>query len=499
MGLSKGAAMFLRTTRRLCAAFGLAALAVSVSPVAVAQNDPDPVEGKWLGSGGTPEETVEIGLEFVRNAKGKLGMRITQPGANYFALDFGAPVRREGNKVVVEAMGFDLTLEDGVLSGAIGDPRSTATLRRAEQLPVEPAVPDLPAGPGPKWETPLGAAIFAAPAVYDGFAYVGTVGGIFQAVRASDGALAWTFNAGRPIFGEALATADAVYFACDDGGLYKLDRAKGTRIWRYDLGDGVVPRVLPHPVVYDYDYWSPRPVLAGGVLYIGSGDGAFHAVDAASGERKWRVAAGEKVRNGALVDGQRVVFGGDDGHVYALDRATGKELWRRDLKAPIDTEPVALDGRIVVGNRGPGIYALAADTGEVVWRSPFWGSWVESSPVIENGTVYIGSSDLTRVSAIDAKNGRVLWRTNVFGWSWGDPLLTAERIYVGVGGVEPYFQRHLAGVAALDKRTGKLLWRWPYAKPQGAFIWGFGSTPVRAGDLMLLAGLDGSLYAFPLG
>ncbi|HEY8145239.1 MAG TPA: hypothetical protein VIG06_21305, partial [Kofleriaceae bacterium] len=64
---------------------------------------------------------------------------------------------------------------------------------------------------------------------------------------------------------------------------------------------------------------------------------------------------------------------------------------------------------------------------------------------------------------------------------------------------EPYFQRHLAGVAALDKRTGKLLWRWPYAKPQGAFIWGFGSTPVRAGDLMLLAGLDGSLYAFPLG
>ena len=49
-----------------------------------------------------------------------------------------------------------------------------------------------------------------------------------------------------------------------------------------------------------------------------------------------------------------------------------------------------------------------------------------------------------------------------------------------------------------DKKSGKLLWRWPYAKPQGVFMWGFGSTPARAGDLMLLSGLDGTLYAFPL-
>jgi outer membrane protein assembly factor BamB len=198
-----------------------------------------------------------------------------------------------------------------------------------------------------------------------------------------------------------------------------------------------------------------------------------------------------------LVDGPRVVFGAADNLVYALERATGKELWRRDLKAPIDTEPISFDGKVVIGNRGPGVHALAAETGEIVWRTPFWGSWVESTPVVREGVVYVGSSDLTRVSAIDGKDGRILWRSNVFGWAWGTPLLDGGRIFIGVAGVEPYFIRHVAGVAALDQRSGKVLWRWPYAKPQGAFLWGFASSPVKAGDAILLAGLDGTLYAFP--
>ena len=76
---------------------------------------------------------------------------------------------------------------------------------------------------------------------------------MFYAVKVTDGTVAWSFPAGRPIYGEALTTADAVYFVCDNGYLDKLSRADGKELWRYDLGDGRVSRIPPNIRVFDYD------------------------------------------------------------------------------------------------------------------------------------------------------------------------------------------------------------------------------------------------------
>ena len=67
--------------------------------------------------------------------------------------------------------------------------------------------------------------------------------------------------------------------------------------------------------------------------------------------------------------------------------------------------------------------------------------------------LYIGASDLRRVSAIDIRDGNVLWRTDVFGWTWGTPLVTADRIYVGAAGGKPYFIDHVASFTVLDRKT----------------------------------------------
>ena len=82
------------------------------------------------------------------------------------------------------------------------------------------------------------------------------------------------------------------------------------------------------------------------------------------------------------------------------------------------------DGKVLVGNRGYGLFAIAADSGTELWKNFFWGSWVESTPVVVDGTIYIGSSDLRRVSAIDPADGRVLWRSDVFGWAWATPVIS---------------------------------------------------------------------------
>ena len=61
--------------------------------------------------------------------------------------------------------------------------------------------------------------------------------------------------------------------------------------------------------------------------------------------------------------------------------------------------------------------------------------------------------DLRRVSLLDAADGRVLWRTDVFGWAWPRPAVDRLRLYVSVIGTHPYEIRHLGSLAALDAVT----------------------------------------------
>jgi len=456
----------------------------------------DPVEGCWLGSAGSPRETVAVGLQFRRDAAGELKARITQPVINYFDLELPGIVRRADERVWLPEFGLELRLVDGRLEGSFPGPDSPVRLERVAPLPAEAAPPDVPSGPGPRWQTRLGGPVWASPAVADGVAYVGTTGGVFNALATDDGRYLWTFRAGRPIFGEALVVADAVYFVCDNGYLFKLRRSDGAELWRYDLGDARVERILAHPQVFDWDWQAPRPVLADGLLYVGSGDGSLHAVEATSGTRRWRFATDGKLRHGAAVAGAQVFVGSADGHVYALDRQDGRELWRHDTGAAVDATPVVHEGRVLVGNRGVGLLALDERSGEQRWRTGFWGSWVESTPVVVDGVLYVGASDLRRVSAIDPADGRVLWRSDVFGWTWGTPLVLPDRLVVGAAGGTPYLLHHQASLSTLDRQTGRILQRWPLPDG-GGHQWGIAGSPALSGDTIVVATIEGSLLGFP--
>lgn len=475
----------------------LVALAVIGPVVAHAAAAPDRVEGKWLGEAGTPRERIVVGLEFRRDARGQLELRLTQPIANYFDAKVDGAVRRSGDEVAHDAIALALTLRGDELVGFYPGPNSPARLRRTDALPTEAPPPDVPGFPAPRWQARLGAQVYATPVVADGIAFIGGTGGVFNAIRVADGSTAWAFAAGGAILGDALVHGAAVYFVADSGFLFKVDRDTGKEAWRHDLGDAAVPRVLPHPQVFDWDWQSPRPVQADGTIFVGSGNGGFVAVDEATGQRRWRFDTRGRIRTGAAIAGEHVVFGGSDQFVYALRRDTGQEAWRLDTGAPVDATPVVDGGKVLVGNRGVGLLSIDLATGKPDWRSYFWGSWVESTPTVVDGVIYIGSSDLRRVSAIDPVDGRVLWRSDVYGWTWGTPLVTARHLYVGAAGGAPYFVRHAASLNQLDRASGRILARWPLPD-SGGHQWGIAGSPVLAGDLLLVATIEGSLYGVPL-
>ena len=477
---------------------GLAGLVACGFAAATFAADDDAIDGAWRGEVAFGSDRVEIAFDFRRNGRGDVVAYAYQPMINAFDVALPGTMVREQDRFVNHEYPLSLARTGERLEGTMSSLGLAVKLQRTKALPSEAAVPDVPTGPGPRWRTKLGAPIYAAAAVRDGVAYVGTTGGVFQAVRVADGTLAWTFSAGRAVHGEALATTDHVYFACDNGFLYKLERAGGKEVWRYDLGDAQVARVLAHPAVFEYDYLGPRPLLAGGIVYVGSGDGALHAVDAATGTRRFRYDAGGKVRVGAVLHDGHVIVASMGGRVAAVDAATGAEKWARELKAAITTAPAFVGSRLLVGTRGSVLYALNADTGETLWRDLFWGSWVESQAVGADGMLYIGSSDLRRVSAIDPHDGRIAWRTDVFGSPWGRPALAGRRLYIGAVGTEPYAVRHLGSLVAIDRDGGRIAWRWPVPAMPGALQTGFAASPVIDGDTLVIGGLDGTLYGFGL-
>lgn len=461
---------------------------------------PDPLAGKWWGQIGSSKERIEVGLEFIPQPGGALGVRLTQPVSNYFGVDPGGSVQREGpDRITYAPLALELRRDGDTLVGHFPGPNSAAELKRVRELPVEQPAPRLSAGPEAVWRTRLGGQIYATPAVApDGSTlYLGTTGGVFNALASADGVLQWTYSVGRAIHGSAAVTADAVLFGADDGQLHMLDRSSGKLRWTLRLDDGQTQRVLPHPAVFDWDWQGATPLVVDGVVYVGGADGRFHAVDLVTGARRWAFQTGGRIRNGAVLAGTRVVFGSADHKVYALEIADGREAWRYDTGAEVGATPILHRERILIGSRSANLYSLKADTGELDWRLYFWGSWVESTPVADGDTLYVGSSDLRRVSAIEAATGTVRWRSDVYGWTWGTPLLVGDRLYAGAAGGSPYFVKHVASFNTLDKATGKLKTRRPLPDT-GGHQWGIAGSPVRAGDRVVIAQIEGFVAAYPL-
>ncbi|MBK7875327.1 MAG: PQQ-binding-like beta-propeller repeat protein [Planctomycetes bacterium] len=488
-----------RVLQRGCPLRSLAILVALAVPISARSQAPDPILGTWLGTAGCPDNRTVFGLDVRASSDGTLTARLTLEAMNTFGEPLSSFTAKGAGRYALPDLGLELTLDGSTLRGTLAN-GAPIELSRSHTLPTDAPLPtDLPIGPDLAWELQLGSAAWSTPAARETVIYLGTTGGVLHAVNATDGSLAWTAPIGRPMFGAPLATDTGVFVVADDGYLHARAPDDGRELWRHDLGDARVPRVLPHPSVYDYDHDAPTPVLANGVLYVGSADGALHAVDAATGAQVWRAPAKGKVRASAAVCGDRIVFGTLDGELACVERASGRDVWRKDAAGGVTSAPTLLGGRLVVGTRGSVLAGLDPATGETSWRIGFWGSWVESSPVeLGDGLAVVGSSDLRRVLAFDPRDGRAVWRADVFGWSWGRPIVRGDVVLVATTGVAPYSIRHVAALTGLDRRTGKLLWRRPFARPEGAFCWGYAGGGALVADRYVVADLSGVLRALAL-
>jgi outer membrane protein assembly factor BamB len=299
-----------------------------------------------------------------------------------------------------------------------------------------------------KWKYKTEGKIFASPIVKNGIVYIGSEDGFLYAIEEKSGNSKWKFKTGGAIHSSTSIFENTIYFGSFDGNYYAVNTEDGKLIWKIKTGGehwlgeigmwGMKPETQYMEDLWDF-YLSSPVVYENGktaVVLFGSSDGKIYSVDAKTGDLKWKFKTNGPIHGTPVIDQDKIYIGGWDATLYALNIETGWEIWnfktgtKTGFKG-IQSSVAVSDGKVYFGAREPFFFALNAENGKLIWKYNAENSWILSSAVIQNNTVYVGTSDTYALLALDAKTGAEKYRFKANGYIYNSPAIAGNTIYFG--------------------------------------------------------------------
>lgn len=216
-------------------------------------------------------------------------------------------------------------------------------------------------------------------------------------------------------------------------------------------------------------------------MYIRSYDDYVYSVDANSGKLMWKFkTTGHNTAESSLAAFAGTVYVGSNydtsydeskghaakerGYLDALDAATGKLKWEFLTENNIDSSPVVDNGSVYFDSNG--VYALDNQNGKLKWK--LQSKHYNREPlIISNGNLYYSdlcggapaSLDKSCVYALDANNGSLKWKHEDGHVS----LASDSMVFIENGGNPGY-------VYALDESNGNIKWSYQTVSPDTLFV-----------------------------
>jgi len=141
--------------------------------------------------------------------------------------------------------------------------------------------------------------------------YAANQSGRLFALNAATGAPIWTADEGA--YGPVWPVGGSVFLVSDQNRLLRLDATDGSVIWAVDLPLYTTERVRRQLAIYP----QHGPVLAGGRIWVASGDGALRGFDPASGARVADLAIPGGAASGPIAVGGALYILSRDGALLA--------------------------------------------------------------------------------------------------------------------------------------------------------------------------------------
>jgi outer membrane protein assembly factor BamB len=238
------------------------------------------------------------------------------------------------------------------------------------------------------------------------------------------------------------------------------------------------------------------PVIERRSLYVLDDDGWLYAISKRTGRKRWTRRIGALAASSPAVSKGRLYVTllerarGRPGRVMALRTTDGKTLWSRDLPSRSESSPLLDDGSVYFGSENGTVYALRAKDGRVRWTFRASGA-VKGALAFSDGRVFFGDY-AGKLYALRASDGRQIWQASTKGARFGfgsgrfysTPAVAYGRVYIG--NVDGY-------VYSFGARTGRLAWR---TKTSG-YVYASPAVGQAPGDrpTVYAGSYDGNFYA----
>ena len=279
--------------------------------------------------------------------------------------------------------------------------------------------------------------------------------------------LLWTYTTGGPVLQSPPIVANGVvYIGSNDGNVYALKASTGTLLWSFPTGEVMAV--------------SPALAVSNGEVYVGSNSGGgpspFYALQASTGAVLWSYGTAVGVSSPPTIVNGVVYIGGFDWD-YALNASDGNQIWRGETEYSTASSIAFAEGA-VYSSRNSGLFSAEY-----------------SSPAVANGVVYFATdmfslnasdgsvrcyADLNGMAALNAITCAELWNYTAGGSvTYSSPAIVNGVVYFGSDGGNVY---------ALNASNGALLWSYT----TGGSV---ESSPAVANGVVYVGSDDNNLYA----
>lgn len=395
-----------------------------------------------------------------------------------------------------------------------------ATVPAAEApAPSDPAPAPADTAPAPPVPTAPATGAEAPAAIWSTYHGDTTLAGVAAGTLPDTPARLWRFQTSAPLLYGPVSSGALLHFVNSQGELNTTDLT-GKKIWSRQLTRKSINEEAEQNARVD----GPVSCFES-TLFVGTMAGTLYALDAATGEEKWRHEMGSPILGAVTyqpASGARpasvYVIGQDDGALHSLAFADGKPLWKSEPIDRCDGSPAAGNGVVSFGSCASALHVVSAEngsilkniaigqesqvaggvairgesvfagthagelihantsTGGILWTNKDSQAEIFTTPAVGVDRVVYGAMDDT-IYCVDRATGRNLWKFEGGGMP-GSPVIVGEKVVVTTGGV-----LHMLSLA-----DGKSLWSYEVSDEITA--------PSIIDGMILVGGKDGSVSAF---
>jgi len=250
--------------------------------------------------------------------------------------------------------------------------------------------------------------------------------------------------------------------------------------WDYSVGDGTGEH-----------FSKLSPAVAYGKVFSSDREGVVAAFDAKTGDSIWEVKLEKSDSFFSFSDGinaqlsggistgyEKIVIGSESGMLYVLEQETGELIWKTQVNGEILSKPLLVNNKILVAMGNGKIVALDMKDGKELWNYeqevPALSLRGISGFAESQGAAFFGLPN-GKIAGVLVDDGRAIWEAVVTPQTGGNELaniIDIDSTPIAYAGIM-YGVGYNGNLAAIEMRTGKVLWKRDYSSFQAMSLDGF--------------------------